>query len=66
MEEIWLVIVKLGVQEDEKKISKIEVSIEPSIKEEFMALLSDEGKTASGQICDWIRAYIKKHKAEEF
>ena len=45
---------KAGRPRGRKKISKIEVSIEPSIKEEFMALLSDEGKTASGQICDWI------------
>jgi hypothetical protein len=57
---------KAGRPRGRKKISKIEVSIEPSIKEEFMSLLSDEGKTASGQICDWIRAYIKKHKTEEF
>lgn len=48
-----------------KKISKIEVSIEPEIKKAFMSLVSAEGRTASGQICDWIRAYIKKHKVEE-
>lgn len=48
-----------------KKISKIDVSIEPEIKEQFMNLLSREGKTASGQICNWIRDYIKKNKLEE-
>ena len=45
-----------------KKVSKIEVSIEPEIKEEFMELLKQEGKTASGQICTWIREYIKSSK----
>lgn len=47
-----------------KKTSKIEVSIEPSIKKEFMVLLSEEGMTASGQICNWIRNYIKTHKED--
>ncbi|MGN8781619.1 antitoxin [Acidaminococcus fermentans] len=56
---------KAGRPRGRKKISKIEVSIEPSVKEEFMTLLSNDGKTASGQICDWIREYIKQHKAEE-
>lgn len=47
-----------------KKTSKIEVSIEPNIKEEFMRILSAEGMTASGQICNWIREYIKDHEEE--
>ncbi|MGM9635596.1 MAG: antitoxin [Candidatus Avispirillum sp.] len=43
-----------------KKTAKIEVVIEPSVKEEFMKIISDEGKTASVEIGSWIRAYIKK------
>ena len=48
-----------------KKTSKIEVSIEPDIKEVFMNLLSKEGLSASGQICNWIREYIKDHEEEK-
>ena len=51
-----------GRPKGRKKTSKIEVSIEPYIKEEFMKLLTAEGMTASGQICNWIREYIKGHE----
>ena len=44
------------------KTAKIEVVIEPEIKEEFMALLSKDGKKASIEIGLWIREYIKKRK----
>lgn len=44
-----------------KKTAKIEVVIEPEIKEAFMELLSSEGKTASAEIGCWIRRYIKEH-----
>lgn len=47
-----------------KKVSKIEVSIEPEIKDEFMNMLHDEGKSASVQICEWIREYIKEHRGK--
>lgn len=47
-----------------KKTSKIEVSIEPEIKEVFMDLLHQEGKTASVEIGHWIREYIKKNSKE--
>lgn len=47
-----------------KKTSKIEVSLEPEIKEAFMSILHEEGKTASVEIGQWIRAYIKE-KSEE-
>ena len=47
-----------------KKTAKIEVVIEPQIKEEFMQILSDEGKNASGEIGLWIRNYIKSAKVE--
>lgn len=44
-----------------KKTSKIEVSLEPKIKETFMNILHEEGKTASVEIGQWIRAYIKEN-----
>ena len=42
-----------------KKTSKIEVTIEPEIKEMFMHMLHQEGKTASVEIGRWIREYIR-------
>lgn len=42
------------------KTAKIEIAIEPEIKEEFMKLLSEEGKKASVEIGLWIREYIKE------
>lgn len=48
-----------------KKTAKIEVLMEPEIKEEFMRLISDEGKTASAEIWAWIRQYIKDTKAQQ-
>lgn len=47
-----------------KKTAKIEVVIEPAIKEEFMKLIASEGKTASVEIGCWIRQYIKVMQAE--
>lgn len=47
-----------------KKTSKIEVTIEPDVKEEFMELLHKDGKTASVEICHWIRNYIKENKED--
>ena len=43
-----------------KKTAKIEVVIEPAIKEEFMKIITNEGKTASAEIGSWIRKYIKE------
>lgn len=43
-----------------KKTAKIEVVIEPAIKEEFMKLIANEGKSASVEIGCWIREYIKR------
>lgn len=54
-----------GRQRERKKVSKIEVSIEPEIKAEFMEMLHAEGRTASVQICEWIREYIKNHRKEQ-
>ncbi len=48
-----------------KKTAKIEVVIEPAIKERFMQLLASEGKTASVEIGAWIRQYIRNRQAEE-
>lgn len=44
------------------KTAKIEIAIEPEIKEEFMKLLHSEGKKASVEIGLWIREYIKERK----
>ena len=43
-----------------KKTSKIEISIEPEIKETFMKLIHEDGKTASVEINQWIRNYIRQ------
>ena len=47
-----------------KKTSKIEVSIEPEVKEVFMQLLHQDGKTAYVEIGRWIREYIKENLEE--
>lgn len=44
-----------------RKTAKIEISIEPNVKEEFMSLLREQGKTASVEIGLWIREYLKEH-----
>ena len=41
------------------KTAKIEITIEPDIKNEFMNLMRKEGKKASIEIGLWIRDYIK-------
>lgn len=48
-----------------RKTAKIEVAIEPVIKEEFMNLLHDNGKTASVEIGSWIRDYIRDNRQKE-
>ena len=48
-----------------KKTAKIEISIEPEIKDQFMNILHGEGKTASVEIGLWIREYIKNSTPEE-
>lgn len=47
-----------------RKTAKIEIAIEPEVKEEFMAICYEEGKTASTQIYQYIREYIKMNKEE--
>lgn len=43
-----------------KKTAKIEVLIEPEIKEAFMKIVASEGTTASAELGRWIRKYIKE------
>jgi hypothetical protein len=45
-----------------RKTAKIEISIEPSVKEEFMMLLRNQGKNASVEIGLWIRDYLKNNQ----
>ncbi len=47
-----------------RKTAKIEISIEPEVKDAFMMLLRNEGKTASVEIGLWIREYIRTHRTE--
>ncbi len=48
-----------------RKTAKIEILIEPTVKDEFMALLHNEGKNASVEIGLWIRDYLKNNKLKE-
>lgn len=48
-----------------KKTAKIEVVLEPAVKEEFMKKIAEEGKTASVEIGSWIRRYIRETQAPE-
>lgn len=47
-----------------RKTAKIEISIEPNVKEEFMSLLHEQGKNASVEMGLWIREYLKDHAYE--
>lgn len=47
------------------KTAKMEIAIEPEIKDEFMELLREEGKKASSEIAVWIREYIKNRKEQK-
>ena len=46
------------------KTAKIEIAIEPEIKQAFMETLRIEGKKASVEIGFWIREYIKNANTE--
>lgn len=48
-----------------KKTAKIEILIEPMVKDEFMDLLHNEGKSASVEIGLWIREYIRNNRLKE-
>lgn len=45
-----------------RKTSKIEVSLEPRVKQEFMQLTHKNGCNASVVIGQWINEYIKKNR----
>lgn len=45
-----------------KKTSKLEVSLEPELKSEFMSLLKEENKYCSIVIREWIVNYIIENK----
>ena len=46
------------------KTAKIEIAIEPDIKQAFMDALRVEGKKASVESGAWIREYIKNANTE--
>lgn len=47
------------------KTAKIEVTIEPDIKDAFMQKLASEGKKASTEIGSWIRDYLKNDEEKK-
>lgn len=51
---------KVGRPKGRKKTAKVEVLLEPEIKRQFMEKLNSEGKTASSEVCQWIREYLMK------
>ena len=46
------------------KTAKIEISIDPKVKAEFMEIVHSEGNAASGLIGMWIYDYISNINAE--
>lgn len=48
-----------------RKTAKIEIALEPEVKNEFMTICYEEGMTASTQLYQYIREYIKLYKKEE-
>lgn len=53
---------KRGRPSGKIKTAKIEISIEPYIKDDFMQILQNENLHASVLIRDWIIEYIKDQK----
>ena len=47
------------------KTAKIEIAIEPEVKDEFMNICYEEGLTASTQIYQYIREFIKSYNKRE-
>ena len=54
----------MGRPSGRMKTAKIEIAIEPDIKQAFMDALRVEGKKASVEIGAWIREYIKNAHTE--
>ncbi len=52
---------KVGRPSGPIKTSKIEVPIEPKLKETFMELARKNGSNASVEICRMISDYVKKY-----
>ena len=48
-----------------RKTAKIEIAIEPEVKDEFMNICYEEGLTASTQIYQYIREFIKSYNKRE-
>lgn len=48
-----------------RKTAKIEIAIEPEVKDEFMSICYEEGLTASTQIYQYIREFIKSYNKKE-
>lgn len=57
--------IRYGRPPGKRKTAKIEIAIEPEVKDEFMAICYKEGRTASTQLYQYIRDYIKTYKKEE-
>lgn len=55
----------IGRPAGRRKTAKIEIAIEPEIKEEFMTICYEEGRSASTQLYQYIREFIKLKKKEE-
>ena len=55
----------IGRPTGRRKTAKIEIAIEPEIKEEFMTFCYKEGQSASMQLYQYIREFIKLRKKEE-
>jgi hypothetical protein len=53
---------KVGRPPGRKKTTKIEILLEPELKESFMKNLQQENKCASIQIREWIVDYITDSK----
>jgi len=45
-----------------RKTAKIEIAIEPEVKDEFMSICYEEGTSASTQIYQYIREFIKLYR----
>ena len=55
---------RCGRPPGKRKTAKIEIAIEPEVKNEFMAICYEEGRTASTQLYQYIREFIKSYKKE--
>lgn len=55
---------KVGRPLGRRKTSKIEICLEPEVKNQFMTYLKDEGKSASIEVGFWINEYIKERNSK--